>query len=286
MQIHIVQKGDTLWKLAQQYNVGFEELKKANTHLADPDKIMPGMKIKVPAKGVPVKKEAKKEMPVPKVPKEQKEEHHPKVPPMYQPVPHMPKVPSSSQEQNVNINTNIYKPYPPTPPKTAPHYEEPKKKEEKQPEYNYKEVKLPEPPAMPEHISEHGYAPAPPMPYMMPPNACHHFVPVTPIMPGCSCGLPQHMHPYPYPYPMMPAQPMSHYPQPGGCNEMMPMPPVPPVSEHAISPPDSPSHSYGYSPPYAEENAFYPGMQPGPYSPNMNVYSPWSSGYKRENEEK
>lgn len=48
MKIHIVQKGDTLWKLAKQYNVDFEALKAANTHLANPDMIMPGMKIRIP----------------------------------------------------------------------------------------------------------------------------------------------------------------------------------------------------------------------------------------------
>ncbi|TCK07654.1 UNVERIFIED_ORG: morphogenetic protein associated with SpoVID [Anoxybacillus amylolyticus] len=59
MKIHIVQKGDTLWKIAQKYGVDFEQLKKINGHLSDPNMIMPGMKIKVPTAGVPVKKETK-----------------------------------------------------------------------------------------------------------------------------------------------------------------------------------------------------------------------------------
>ncbi|BBW95440.1 SafA/ExsA family spore coat assembly protein [Geobacillus subterraneus] len=59
MKIHIVQKGDTLWKIAQKYGVDFEQLKKINGHLSDPNLIMPGMKIKVPTAGVPVKKGAK-----------------------------------------------------------------------------------------------------------------------------------------------------------------------------------------------------------------------------------
>ncbi|RSK28001.1 SafA/ExsA family spore coat assembly protein [Bacillus sp. HMF5848] len=58
MKIHIVQKGDTLWKIAKKYGVDFEELKKMNSQLSNPDLIMPGMKIKVPSNGVPVKKEA------------------------------------------------------------------------------------------------------------------------------------------------------------------------------------------------------------------------------------
>ncbi|MEH7462934.1 SafA/ExsA family spore coat assembly protein, partial [Bacillus thuringiensis] len=56
MKIHIVQKGDTLWKIAKKYGVDFDVLKQANTQLSNPDLIMPGMKIKVPSNGVPIKK--------------------------------------------------------------------------------------------------------------------------------------------------------------------------------------------------------------------------------------
>ncbi|MBD8069333.1 SafA/ExsA family spore coat assembly protein [Bacillus sp. PS06] len=59
MKIHIVQKGDTLWKISQKYGVDFEELKKLNSQLSNPDMIMPGMKIKIPSGNVHVKKEAK-----------------------------------------------------------------------------------------------------------------------------------------------------------------------------------------------------------------------------------
>ncbi|MEH7354251.1 SafA/ExsA family spore coat assembly protein, partial [Neobacillus drentensis] len=70
MKIHIVQKGDTLWKIAKKYGVNFEELKKMNSQLSNPDMIMPGMKIKVPTSGGSVKKEGtinigvKKEVPI------------------------------------------------------------------------------------------------------------------------------------------------------------------------------------------------------------------------------
>lgn len=66
MKIHIVQKGDTLWKIAKKYGVDFEELKGMNTQLSNPDLIMPGMKIKVPSGNVAVKKEApiNKEAPI------------------------------------------------------------------------------------------------------------------------------------------------------------------------------------------------------------------------------
>ncbi|MGH0853955.1 SafA/ExsA family spore coat assembly protein, partial [Bacillus cytotoxicus] len=58
MKIHIVQKGDTLWKIAKKYGVDLETLKIANTQLSNPDLIMPGMKIKVPSGSVHVKKNA------------------------------------------------------------------------------------------------------------------------------------------------------------------------------------------------------------------------------------
>lgn len=64
MKIHIVQKGDTLWKLAQKYGVDFEEMKQMNNHLADSDMLMQGMKVKIPSTAVQAKKELpKKEMP-------------------------------------------------------------------------------------------------------------------------------------------------------------------------------------------------------------------------------
>lgn len=49
MNIHIVQKGDTLWSISKKYGVDFEEVKRLNSQLASPDMIMPGMKIKIPA---------------------------------------------------------------------------------------------------------------------------------------------------------------------------------------------------------------------------------------------
>ncbi|WP_243290681.1 SafA/ExsA family spore coat assembly protein [Bacillus sp. FJAT-47783] len=88
MKIHIVQKGDTLWKIAQKYGVDFEELKQMNTQLSNPDLIMPGMKIKVPTGGVPVKtdtkinyntkKEVPKEMPKKEMPKKETPKEMPK----------------------------------------------------------------------------------------------------------------------------------------------------------------------------------------------------------------
>src|SRR5699024_12373142 len=49
LKIHIVQKGDTLWKIAKAYDVDLEALKNMNHHSACPDKNMPGVKIKIPS---------------------------------------------------------------------------------------------------------------------------------------------------------------------------------------------------------------------------------------------
>lgn len=48
MRVHIVQRGDTLWKIAKEYKVSFDDLKRLNAHLANPDYIVPGMEIFLP----------------------------------------------------------------------------------------------------------------------------------------------------------------------------------------------------------------------------------------------
>ncbi|CAM5217720.1 Spore coat assembly protein SafA OS=Ureibacillus acetophenoni OX=614649 GN=SAMN05877842_102332 PE=4 SV=1 [Ureibacillus acetophenoni] len=48
MRTHVVQKGDTLWKIAKQYGISFDELKRLNGHLANPDYVVPGMEIILP----------------------------------------------------------------------------------------------------------------------------------------------------------------------------------------------------------------------------------------------
>jgi morphogenetic protein associated with SpoVID len=107
VKIHIVQKGDTLWKIAKKYGVNFEELKQMNTQLSNPDMIMPGMKIKVPTTGGTIKKEAplgtkakinygtKKEMPIAQQPliKEQPKTLPIKEAPMQMPIKEAPIMP-------------------------------------------------------------------------------------------------------------------------------------------------------------------------------------------------
>src|SRR5690625_3176724 len=57
LKIHIVQKGDTIWDIAQKYGVDFEQVKDLNPQISSPDMIMPGMKIKIPSTTKQVKKE-------------------------------------------------------------------------------------------------------------------------------------------------------------------------------------------------------------------------------------
>lgn len=66
LKIHVVQKGDTLWDIAEKHGVDFEQLEQVNSQLSSPDMIMPGMKIKIPstqkavkAKEVPMQEEKK-----------------------------------------------------------------------------------------------------------------------------------------------------------------------------------------------------------------------------------
>lgn len=64
LRIHIVQKGDTLWKIAKEYGISFEDLKRLNVHLANPDYIVPGMEIILPEKiNKEPHRESHKEMP-------------------------------------------------------------------------------------------------------------------------------------------------------------------------------------------------------------------------------
>lgn len=97
MRIHIVQKGDTLWTIAKKYGVNFDELKKLNAQLSNPDLIMPGMKIKVPTPAGTMKKEMPvKEAPV--VPMQMPNKEAPVVPPP-KPVKEQPTQVSPVKEQ-------------------------------------------------------------------------------------------------------------------------------------------------------------------------------------------
>ena len=92
MRVHIVQKGDTLWKIAKQYSIGFDELKRLNAHLANPDYIVPGMEIYLPdmaaKKEAPTARPAMKEQVKEQVKEQPKEQPRPV--PTIIPKPQMP----------------------------------------------------------------------------------------------------------------------------------------------------------------------------------------------------
>lgn len=202
MKIHIVQKGDTLWDIAKNYGVDFNELQQVNSHLSSPDMIMPGMKIRIPNSSKQVKQQTKhvKEQPkqVKKETKQVKEQQKPishkplavkeddhkkqkevkqeapildqKEMPM---MPVMPQVPPMMQmpkmEQQVQQYTTINMP--------SPKKETPKKPKEKP----MKEKVKPEKPQMKpvEHMMQMPmhYQPMPMMPmccYVIPNCCCHH----------------------------------------------------------------------------------------------------------------
>lgn len=111
MRIHIVQKGDTLWTIAKKYGVNFDELKKLNAQLSNPDLIMPGMKIKVPAPAGAVKKE----MPVKEAP----------IAPSLKPNKEMPVAPSLKPNKEMPV-VPVPKPNKEMPVQVAPVKEQPK----------------------------------------------------------------------------------------------------------------------------------------------------------------
>jgi morphogenetic protein associated with SpoVID len=70
MKIHVTRPGDTLWVLAQKYNVPAERLREANPDLGDSDELRPGLKVRVPTGKVPIAAPGKEE----KQPKTEPEE--------------------------------------------------------------------------------------------------------------------------------------------------------------------------------------------------------------------
>ncbi|WP_416149201.1 SafA/ExsA family spore coat assembly protein [Salipaludibacillus sp. HK11] len=238
MKIHIVQKGDTLWKISKKYGVDFEQLKTMNQQLANPDMIMPGMKINIPSSGnmnvkkneqqkkeYPVKKEMPvKEKPIPKQP-EVKKPVAPPPPPMAPAPPVPPPQPQPSYlKQKAKVDLNFYH-QPSYPKMPAP---EPPKKPVKEVKLKEKPKTMPKPKPKPkphkivkpmpvDKIPEKKMpAPKPiktmppakpkPMPYHAPPA----YQQVGPLIEGCIplsalCGY--GCHPMVYPNAMVFPQP-------------------------------------------------------------------------------
>lgn len=239
MKIHIVQKGDTLWEIAKKYGVDFEELKALNSHLASPDMIMPGMKIRIPThskkvqhkdKTMPQKKE--KQAPAPKTAKPKKK------------MIELPKMPTLPMESGHTLPTlEKQKAYPKETPSKKPVAP---KKEVK---HQYEEDKHVSQ-QMPLHQMDHH--PIHHQPQVMPMYV--HFCPCSmPVMPeymGCGCGGHHHMmHPSTYPmhpgmYQQIPAQ---MYPQ-----HMMQQPMYSPSAPMGMMPQMQQQTNYAVSPHVAQ----------------------------------
>jgi morphogenetic protein associated with SpoVID len=249
MNVHIVQKGDTLWKIARQNGVSFDELKRMNAHLANPDYIVPGMKIFLPDKAVGKKEEivhpfndgkppktvvlSEKEkvvempvmeVPVVELPKEKVVETPPM--PVYSapvqptPIPQPIQMPHYHAIQYVPITKNFYSvqqaaqihaaaPPPPPPPPPPPMREESPMVEE------IVEEHFEQPMEMPMMVYPHFTGPlcgCPPI----------EFCP--PVFPCDPCMHPMHMFPMaPFPTPYFGMQPGMYGTIPGmGYGQMMP----------------------------------------------------------------
>ncbi|GAF12285.1 YrbA protein [Bacillus sp. JCM 19045] len=118
VRIHIVQKGDTLWKLAKKYDTDPDQIQATNPTIVNPEMLMPGMKIKVPTATVAVRKEKVIE------PKQEK------IKPLNKPEVKQPQVKTKNDEWNLdappkkqmtqevqkNVKTTDKGPLPPKPP--------------------------------------------------------------------------------------------------------------------------------------------------------------------------
>ncbi|WP_052245869.1 SafA/ExsA family spore coat assembly protein [Sporosarcina sp. ZBG7A] len=221
VNVHIVVKGDTLWKIARQYGISFEELKKVNAHLANPDYIVPGMKIFLPeGKGTkhPEKHGGKEKHP-------QQYEKPMKPAPPAQPVPPIPK--PTPPAQKPMPKPPAQKPLP-TPPPAPPPKPAPKPEVKPQPKPEVKPQPMPKPPPpppkpevkpMPKPEPPSCEAPpVPPMPPMQPQPMVH------PMFIGIPCGwMPIYdadCHPC--------AHPMQHHMHQPMAPPMMPQVPVQP----------------------------------------------------------
>lgn len=297
MKIHIVQKGDTLWKIAQKYGVDFEELKKMNAHLSDPDYIMPGMKIKVPTPVTPVKPAKKetqnvqqqqvsvdvdihvnkkeqplqqpinvepiaKEVPIVKEPakKEEPKQEMPLLPPK------PPNIMPNMMEHDDDVQMPPFPDIPPIPPTQAPMMEEQPQEEQPQQPMQPQPVPMPLPmpcipvsPIMPGYGFYPWFPPMyPMMPWIYPQNMANND--------DCGCGEPK-------PIPYMPQMPTDEYSQ-----QLQPMMPQMPTGagEYSQQPQQAsyPQQMYGENVPMMPQQMYMPqpAMPYGPYG--------WQQGWQ------
>ncbi|MDV6377206.1 LysM domain-containing protein [Sporosarcina sp. GW1-11] len=187
MEVHIVVKGDTLWKIARQYNIPFEELKRVNAHLANPDYIVPGMKIFLPMdKKKPIRKgeQSKRE-----VRPHEKPHHGPSEKPYHKPTEKPHHKPS---EKPVIPPQSHTKPSKPTPPKPQP----PAQQVPPLPQTPQMPMQPPKPPQMP-HMPQQ--PPATQLPHMPAVPMWQAVFPICGWMPIFDADCHPHMSQQPMP---------------------------------------------------------------------------------------
>ncbi len=87
LKIHVVQKDETLWNIAQKYGVSVDEVIAANPQISNPNMVMPGMKITVPANASNKQQAATPNKAQPKTQMKEKQEMKPKQQPSNQILP-------------------------------------------------------------------------------------------------------------------------------------------------------------------------------------------------------
>ncbi|MFD2751203.1 SafA/ExsA family spore coat assembly protein [Virgibacillus siamensis] len=201
MKIHIVQKGDTLWNISQQYGVDFEEVKRLNPQLSSPDMIMPGMKIKIPGTSKAVKNDSGKGTEMP-------ETKHPFKDTSPMPKPVMNK---GTEQEQAKMKPEIpKKPEMPEEPMMPTKPMKPMQMMD-QDFYNYTTINFPEMSENPQPNNQpkqnaQMHMPPQPMPIQVVPVCCYCHQPCCPPPPmqhgpqhghkkgGCGCGGPKPPH--------------------------------------------------------------------------------------------
>ena len=168
VDVHIVVKGDTLWKIARQYGIPFEDLKRVNAHLANPDYIVPGMKIFLPKKKASPPPSEKAHEKVHEKAHEKEKQHH--APQHHAPQHHAPQHHAPQHHAPQHHAPQHHAPQHHAPQHHAPHHEHEKPSKPKQPVPLPKEktkFEMPKPPSVPKQPMPS--APVQPPPAVMTP---------------------------------------------------------------------------------------------------------------------
>ena len=189
MRVYIVQQGDTLWKIAKQHNVNFEQLKQMNSQLANPDFLMPGMEIYLPEVGGKSGKAGKKHLESPYIgPTQEMPLPTPQMPTPQMPMPQMP-MPQMPMPQMPMPQI----PQLPQIPQIPQLPQLPQLPMQEMPQMPMPQMPMPQMPLMMEPCFPYFVCQMIPMPWMMPQMPMH--MPQMLPMEQCGCGQMPQMQP-------------------------------------------------------------------------------------------